>query len=99
MIKAAGILEILYPNMIHVTCVAHMLQRIAEKVRELYPDINTLVNNLKKVFLKSPSRVDIYKEILPTAPLPPEPILTRWGTWIDALVQFILKNLKILCIN
>jgi hypothetical protein len=32
MIKAAGILEILYPNMIHVTCTAHMVQRIAEKV-------------------------------------------------------------------
>jgi len=84
MIKAAGILEILYPNMIHVTCAAHMLQRIAEKVRELYPDINTLVNNLKKVFLKSPSRVDIYKDTLPSTPLPLEPILTRWGTWIDA---------------
>lgn len=37
MIKAAAILEILYPNMIHVTCAAHILQRIAE--RELYPDI------------------------------------------------------------
>lgn len=50
MVKAADTLKILYSNIIHVTCVAHMLQRIAERVRELYPDINTLVNNLKKYF-------------------------------------------------
>lgn len=28
--------------------------------------------------------MEIYKEIFPSTPLPPEPILTRWGTWINA---------------
>lgn len=32
MIKAVDTLQILYPNMIHVTCVAHMLQQIVEIV-------------------------------------------------------------------
>jgi len=28
----------------------------------------------------------VYKEILPNVPLPPEPVLTRWGTWLEAAV-------------
>jgi len=28
----------------------------------------------------------VYKEILPNAPLPPEPVLTRWGTWLEAAI-------------
>jgi len=61
-----------------------MIQRLAEKVREMYPNVNTLVSNLKKVFLKAPQRVDVYKEIMSSVPLPPEPVLTRWGTWVEA---------------
>lgn len=57
-----------------------MIQRLAETVREMYPNVNTLVSNLKKVFLKAPQRVDVYKEIMPSVSLPPETILTRWAT-------------------
>ncbi|KAL4112236.1 hypothetical protein QTP88_016061 [Uroleucon formosanum] len=39
---------------------------------------------VSKVFLKAPQRVYVYKEIMPSVPLPPEPVLTRWGTWIKA---------------
>lgn len=101
MIKAGKTLNVFFPNMIHVTCLAHMLQRIAEKVRELFPNVNTLVNNLKKVFLKAPHRVEVYKDVLPNVALPPEPILTRWGTWIEA-ATFCADNfeqLKIIIIE
>ncbi|KAL4141465.1 hypothetical protein QTP88_004102 [Uroleucon formosanum] len=84
MIKVSKTLNVFFPNMIHISCLAHMIQRLAEKVREMYPNVNTLVSNLKKVFLKAPQRVDVYKEIMPNVPLPPEPVLTRWGTWIKA---------------
>lgn len=84
MIKAGKTLNVFFPNMIHISCLAHMIQRLAEKVREMYPNVNTLVSNLKKVFLKAPQRVDVYKEIMPSVPLPPEPVLTRWGTWVEA---------------
>ena len=46
------------------------------------------IANLKKIFLKSPSRVRIFKEIAPTVPLPPKPVLTRWGTWLDAACYY-----------
>lgn len=83
--------KVFYPNIIHVTCVAHMLHRVAEKVRDIHPKVNKLINNVKKTFLKAPSRVQIYKEVLPDVPLPPEPIITRWGTWIEAVI-FISQN-------
>jgi len=28
----------------------------------------------------------VYKEILPDIPLPPEPVLTRWRTWLEAAI-------------
>ncbi|VVC33355.1 Ribonuclease H-like domain [Cinara cedri] len=82
-IKAGKTLNVFFPNMIHIS-LAHMIQRLAEKVREMYLNVNTLVSNLKKVFLKAPQRVDVYKEITPSVPLPPKPVLTRWGTWVEA---------------
>jgi len=28
----------------------------------------------------------VYKEILLDIPLPPEPVLTGWGTWLEAAI-------------
>lgn len=44
--------------------------------------------NVKKVFRKCPSRVQIFKTEAPNLPLPPEPIVTRWGTWISAIFYY-----------
>jgi hypothetical protein len=40
MVKTGQSLAVFYTNLIHVTCVAHVFNRIAERVREMYPDIN-----------------------------------------------------------
>ena len=53
---------------------------------------------MKAVFLKSPSRVCAFKEQLPGVPLPPEPIVTRWGTWLKA-VEYYSTNFAGLVIN
>jgi len=45
MIKAAKTLKIFFPKLIHVTCMVHAVNRVLEKIRELYPDINKLINN------------------------------------------------------
>jgi hypothetical protein len=58
---------------LNVTFLAHMLQRISEKVRELFLNVNTLVNNFKKVFLKALRYVEVYKDVLPNVALLPEP--------------------------
>ncbi|KAI1704337.1 hypothetical protein DdX_14334 [Ditylenchus destructor] len=83
--KAAGrALSVFYLNMIHVTCMCHALHRVSEDIRTRLPDVDDLVNNTKKVFRKAPSRVAKFHEMCPDISLPPKPVLTRWGTWIDA---------------
>ena len=57
---------------------------------------------MKMVFLKASSRISSFKEKL-DLPLPPEPILTRWGTWVqeveyharhfDSLKNFLCNDL------
>jgi hypothetical protein len=35
--------------------------------------------------VKAPQRVQCYRNQLPNVVLPPEQVLTRWGTWIQAV--------------
>lgn len=88
MIKAAKALQVFYPNLIHVTCFAHGVHRLAEEVRSSFGNVNQLISSTKKVFLKAPARIKAYKEKLPNVPLPPEPVVTRWGTWIEAAIFY-----------
>ena len=76
-----------YPNRIHVTCVAHGIHRICETLRDSFPDVKRLISCARKIFLKCPSRVLQYKEKLNCA-LPPDVIVTHWGTWITAAIFF-----------
>jgi hypothetical protein len=74
MIKAAKALKLLYPKMIHVTCLAHALHRVAEEVRGSYPEVDQLIANGKKIFIKSPLQAQKFKEEAPTLPLPHSPL-------------------------
>jgi len=49
MVKTADSLTVLYPNMIHVTCVAHDLHRVCETIRLEYPNIDNIISCVKKV--------------------------------------------------
>ena len=88
MIKAASNIKNFYFNLIHCTCLAHGFNRVAETIRLQYPLVNKLIKNGKKIFIKAPLRVQFFKERCPNIPLPPEPILTRWGTWLDAAMYY-----------
>jgi hypothetical protein len=89
--KAASALEVLFPNLIHLTCLAHALHRVAEEARAQYPDVDKLIANCKKVFLKANSRVQLFRSICPDIPLPPQPVLTRWGTWLEAASYYAVN--------
>ncbi|KAE9524587.1 hypothetical protein AGLY_014637, partial [Aphis glycines] len=88
MMKAAKVLQSLFTKMIHITCIAHGLHRISEEVRKHFLKVDSLISNGKKVFLKSPSRINVFKTIAPEISLPPQPIITRWGTWLDAAAYY-----------
>lgn len=78
----------LYPKMVHITCLAHGLSRVAEQVRIEYPAVNEWIELVKRVFVKAPARVHFFKEENPGVPLPPEPCITRWGTWLEACFYY-----------
>jgi len=52
-----------------------------------------MIASIKKVFLKAPSRIQIFRETEPNLPLPPQPIITRWGTWLEA-VKYYATNFE-----
>jgi len=54
MVKASTSVQSFYSKIIHVTCLAHALHRVAEEIRKNFPDADDLINNAKKVFLKTP---------------------------------------------
>jgi hypothetical protein len=62
---------IFFTHLIHTTCLAHGINRVAEEVRN-----------------QSLLRVQFYKETLPNLPLPPQPVITRWGTWLKAAIFY-----------
>ena len=84
MCKAMRALQILFPKMVHITCLAHGLHRIAELVRSTYLEVNRLISTTKSIFIKAPHRTHLFRELCPNVPLPPSPIITRWGTWLEA---------------
>lgn len=91
MLKAGKGLKAMYPDLLHVTCVNHGLNRLSEEIRSCFPEVDRLVAALKSVFRKAPSRICLFKETCPQLPLPPQPVITRWGTWLAA-VEYYSKN-------
>lgn len=63
MVKVATSIQTYYSKMIHVTCLAHALHRAAEEIRIHFTNVDELINNVKKVFLKVPSRIQVLKTI------------------------------------
>ncbi|XP_036322420.1 uncharacterized protein LOC118736432 [Rhagoletis pomonella] len=88
MVKAGKSINSFYPKMIHLTCLAHALHRVAEEVRSIFPVVDGLISKTKKVFIKAPSRKDQFKMIAPGVPFPPEPVITRWGTLLSACAYY-----------
>lgn len=88
MIKAGKLLKNIYPNALHITCVVHAFYRVAEIIHNSYPDVDTLISTTKKIFLKAPHRIKEFRNSCPGIPLPPQPIITRWGTWLKAAFYY-----------
>lgn len=88
MVKAGTALQVFYSKMIHVTCAAHGLHRVVEHVRSNFSTMDKLIACVKQVFKKAPNRLQLFKNELPGVNLPPEPIITRWGTWINAAAYY-----------
>ena len=74
-------LKVMYPNLNHVTCIAHGLRRISESIGGNDNSANDFIAVLKKILAKPPSCQVLYQEVTGLQ-IPQFPVITRWGTWI-----------------
>jgi len=81
MTAAGSTLKQLYPNMFHLTCLAHLLHNCAQKVRSFYQNVDDLIAAVKSATIKCKDRQQQFHHI----GLPPHPIVTRWGSWLEAV--------------
>lgn len=87
-VLAGKTLKIVYPKLLHVTCIVHRLHRVCEKIRDENDEVNDLISNMKTLFVKSHKRAQLFRETNPGVPLSPQPVITRWGTWLDAVMYY-----------
>lgn len=76
-------------NLYLISCLAHSLHRVAEKIRDDHPEVNCFIADMK-VLKKSNKRINEYFETTNLS-LPPDPSWTRWGSFITAS-QFYCQN-------
>lgn len=70
MLKAGRGLKQMFPNMKHVTCIVHSLNRVCEFIKEQHRLANKMISKVKAVLSKSHIRRQLYKEIC-ELPYPP----------------------------
>ena len=86
---AAGIrLKSLYPKLLHVSNVAHLLHNCAMKIKSHFEDVNQLIAKIKAVTIKNKTRQAKFSAI----GYPPQLVLTRWGSCLNAALYYA-KNL------
>jgi len=90
-VKSAVVINVFYPKMIYLKCLAHGPRRIGETIRAKFYKVDKLIAEVKKIFLKAPSPIEKLKAMYSNLSLPPEPIITRWGTRLN-VVKYYCEN-------
>lgn len=88
MLKAGETIKVLYSNLFHITCLAHLLHNCALRVKTYYKDVDNLISSIKGLTVKNKARRQLFSDI----GAPPDPIVTRWGSWLSAS-QYYSENL------
>lgn len=68
----------LFLRMVRLKCLAHGLHVVAGDILGRYLEVDRLISNIKKLFLKAQLGVEKFMPESTTLPLPPPPVLTRW---------------------
>ena len=87
--------QLFYPNVNHITCLAHALHNVCSLIQEHYKSTNSLISNMKKLLIKSNDRKRDFKAMTGLTKLRPVPIQTRWGTWLDTANYYITNFNKV----
>ena len=74
------------PSLMHVTCIAHLLHNCAMRVRAHFKNIDEVMATIKTATIKNKDRKkDFHNAGLPS---PPDPVITRWATWLRAALYY-----------
>jgi len=90
------VLSGLFPNSIHVTCLAHILNLVGESFRKPFTELNAFVRSFSQMFFMAGARKGRYlahiKQNLPTVHpgdkpprMAPDLVQTRWNSWYFAV--------------
>ena len=84
---AGKTLEELYPFLMHVNCVAHLLHNCVMRVCVVhFKNIDEVIATIKAITIKNKNRnKDFHDAGLPS---PPDPVITRWATWLRAALYY-----------
>eukprot|EP00096_Caligus_rogercresseyi_P004261 TRINITY_DN18457_c0_g1_i1.p1 TRINITY_DN18457_c0_g1~~TRINITY_DN18457_c0_g1_i1.p1 ORF type:complete len:488 (-),score=44.37 TRINITY_DN18457_c0_g1_i1:312-1775(-) len=84
-LKAGSLLKEMYPNLVHMICASHQLNRVAELAREEFPLVDQLICEVKHFFMTSPRRS---KDLLVSIPPLPQTLLVKSETWLEAAFYY-----------
>ena len=77
-------LKELYPSLMHVTCVAHLLHNCT--MRAHFKNIDEVIATIKAATIKNKGRKkDFHDAGLPSSS---DPVITRWATWLRAALYY-----------
>ena len=83
---AGKTLKELYPSLMHVTCVAHLLHDCTMCVHAHFKNIDEIIAMIKAATIKNKDRKkDFHDAGLPS---PPDLVITRWATWLRAALYY-----------
>lgn len=82
-----------FPNLSHITCLAHALHRVSSKVQDKTPKLYNFIVNFNQ-FLKPIKIRNQFKKITKLI-MPPKFISTRWGSYLTCS-NFYFQNFKII---
>ena len=76
----------LYPSLMHVTCIAYLLHNCAMRVRAHFKNIDEIIATIKTATIKNKDRKKEFHDA--GLPSPPDPVITRWATWLRAALYY-----------
>ena len=86
-----SVLKTLYPNLTHCTCLLHLLHNSVLKIRAYYKRVDFLISSIKAATVKNQHRRSMFDGI----GVPPQTILTRWGSWLIASQYYSVNYRKV----
>ena len=87
MCRTGNVLKEIYPNLLHVTCLAHLMHNCTWKIKSFYKEVDDLIAAVKASVVKNKTRAADFA----VCGKPTQPVVTRWGSWLDAANYYAEK--------